>query len=214
VVLVLGLACLGYVGYQFFGTNLTAQGAFKSEKSELRTKWQQQEPTPTPKKSSKGATPTTPDPDSIIPGDAIGLLRIPAFGAGYEIPILSGVELDVLSRGVGHYPTTAMPGQIGNFAIAGHRITHGQPFARLLELNRGDRVVVETRDAIFTYVIDEAPRDLTVKASATWVLDPVPGKEKAVPTQALMTLTTCQDLFHSPDRSIAYAHLASTTNKG
>ena len=64
------------------------------------------------------------------------------------------------------------------------------------------------------YVVDAAPRDLTVKASASWVLDAVPGKLRETPTQALLTLTTCQDLFHSPDRSVGFAHLASTKNKG
>ena len=118
-----------------------------------------------------------------------------------------------MARGVGHYPNSAQPGQIGNFAIAGHRITHGQPFSRLLELDKGDQIVVETRSAIYTYVLDTAPRDLTVEDTATWVLDPVPGQPDATPTQALLTLTTCQDLFHSPDRSIAFGHLASTKNK-
>ena len=104
--------------------------------------------------------------------------------------------------------------QIGNFAIAGHRITHGQPFAKLLDLDRGDAVIVETRDAVYTYVIDDPPRDLTVPDSATWVLDPVPGKPEAKPTQALLTLTTCQDLFRSPDRSVGFGHLTSTKTKG
>ncbi|MFP5282231.1 MAG: sortase domain-bontaining protein [Actinomycetes bacterium] len=58
---------------------------------------------------------------------------------------------------MGHYPSTAGPGQVGNFALAGHRITHGQPFARLLELDRGDKVVVETRDAVYTYVLERGP---------------------------------------------------------
>ena len=106
-----------------------------------------------------------------------------------------------------------MPGQIGNFAIAGHRVTHGQPFSRLLELDKGDQIVVETRSAIYTYVLDTAPRDLTVEDTATWVIDPVPGKPDATPTQPLITLTTCQDLFHSPDRSIGFGHLQNTKNK-
>ena len=63
-------------------------------------------------------------------------------------------------------------------------------------------MIVETRDAIYTYVIDDPPRDLTVPDTATWVLDPVPGEPEAKPTQALLTLTTCQDLFRSPDRSV------------
>lgn len=205
VLLVAGLSCLGWVGYQYFGTNVVSQKAFVAERDQLRAKWAEEtkaEPAAKPKAKA-----------TAIPGEAIALLRIPAFGAKYEIPILTGTELSILSKGVGHYTSTADPGQIGNFAIAGHRVTHGQPFNRLLELNAGDKVVVETRQAIYTYVLDEAPKQLTVKGTDTWVIDPVPGKPDAKPSQALLTLTTCQDLFHSPDRSIGFGHLESTKNK-
>jgi sortase A len=143
----------------------------------------------------------------------MALLRIPALGSGYEVPILNGTTLGILAKGVGHYASTAQPGQIGNFAIAGHRVTHGQPFNRLLDLKQGDKIIVETRQAIYTYVLDESPKQLTVKETDTWVIDPVPGKPDARPTQPLITLTTCQDLFHSPDRSIGFGHLQSTQNK-
>ena len=53
----------------------------------------------------------------------------------------------------------------------------------------------------------------TVKDVDTWVLDPVPGKTNVKPTRALITLTTCQDLFHSPDRSVGFGHLVGTTKR-
>ncbi len=215
VLLAFGLGCLVWVGYQFFGTNIVSHQAYTQEKDGLRNRWAAASaaPTTTEPTEVEGST-STPAREHVIPGDAIALLRIPAFGSDYEVPILSGTDLDTLSRGVGHYTSTAMPGEVGNFAVAGHRVTHGQPFNRLLELNAGDQVIVETRDAVYTYVLDEPPKSLTVQASASWVLDPVPGEEGATPTRALLTLTTCQDLFHSPDRSIGFAHLASTKNKG
>ncbi len=209
VLLLGGLGCLGWVAYQYFGTNVVSRHAFEQETSGLRTKWEAEPAAPPTAGTQKLQDIKT----TAVPGDAIALLRIPKFGAAYEVPILEGTDLSVLARGVGHYPNSAQPGQIGNFAIAGHRITHGQPFSRLLELDKGDQIVVETRSAIYTYVLDTAPRDLTVEDTATWVLDPVPGQPDATPTQALLTLTTCQDLFHSPDRSIAFGHLASTKNK-
>jgi sortase A len=201
--LVAGLACLGWVGYQYFGTNVVSEHAFDKETKQLRTKWNDE---------------TKSDPDaknqpSVVPGDAIALLRIPAFGKDFEVPILNGTDLSVLSKGVGHYSSTAAPGEIGNFAVAGHRVTHGQPFARLLDLKRGDEVIVETRQAIYTYVLDDSPRSLTVRETDTWVLQPVPGRPDAKPTEALITLTTCQDLFRSADRSIGFGHLVSTKNK-
>jgi sortase A len=176
---------------------------FETETEQLRAKWQDQD-----KIDPKGR-----DQASKVPGDAIALLRIPAFGDDYEVPILNGTDLSILSKGVGHYSSTAAPGQIGNFAIAGHRVTHGQPFAKLLSLKQGDEVIVETREAIYTYVIDDSPRRLTVDDSETWVLDPVPGKRGVKPTEAMITLTTCQDLFRSPDRSIGFGRLQSTQNK-
>lgn len=206
VLLVAGLSCLGWVGYQYFGTNIVSEKGFETQREQLRTRWATQTGPEAKKDEQRKA-------NAPLPGDAIALLRIPAFGNSYEIPILDGTELSILSKGVGHYTSTAQPGQIGNFAIAGHRVTHGQPFSRLLELDRGDKVVVETQQAVYTYVLDEAPRQLTVKDTDTWVLDPVPGKPDAKPSQALLTLTTCQDLFHSPDRSIGFGRLESTKNK-
>jgi sortase A len=201
--LVAGLACLGWVGYQYIGTNLISERAFEAETERLRTRWSEESQSDPERKKQVSA----------IPGEAIGLLRVPAFGADYEIPILNGTDLSILSKGVGHYSSTAAPGQIGNFALAGHRVTHGQPFARLLDLKRGDEVIVETREAIYTYVLDDSPRSLTVRDTDTWVIDPVPGQPDAKPTQPLITLTTCQDLFRSEDRSIGFGHLSSTQNK-
>ena len=201
--LVAGLTCLGWVGYQYFGTNLVSEHAFDTETQQLREKWTEE---------SK-SDPNGKKQDSTVPGDAIGLLRIPAFGRDFEVPILNGTDLSILSKGVGHYSSTAAPGQIGNFALAGHRVTHGQPFAGLLDLKRGDEIIVETRQAIYTYALDDSPRALTVRDTDTWVIDPVPGKPDAKPTQPLITLTTCQDLFRSSDRSIGFGHLISTQNK-
>ena len=203
VLLVTGLSCLGWVAYQYFGTNVTSQQTFKTEREELRTKWTEE----------KKSDPSGKKKSSDLPGDAIALLRIPKFGSDYEIPILNGTDLAILSKGVGHYSSTAGPGQIGNFAIAGHRVTHGQPFARLLELDAGDEIIVETRETIYTYVLDESPKQLTVRDTDTWVIDPVPGKPDTKPTDALITLTTCQDLFRSPDRSIGFGRLESMKNK-
>ena len=207
VLLVLGLSCLGYVGYQYVGTNVVADRAFDSGSEGLRQRWQSASPTP-----SASASPS-PEEAGPLPGRATALLRIPAFGADYEIPVLEGTDLDILQEGVGHYPGTAEAGQVGNFALAGHRVTHGQPFRRLLELEPGDQVVVETVSAIYTYVMDRAPGSLTVVDTATWVLDPVPGEPAAEPTKALITLTTCQDLVRSADRSVGFGHLQSTRNK-
>lgn len=206
--LAIGLVAIGVYAYQYFGSNIVADRAYQQEKDTLKQQWQAN-PAPAP----AGGQPAAAAKEQRIPGQAMGLMRIPKFGADYEVPILTGTETGTLAKGIGWYESSVRPGEIGNFAVAGHRVTHGEPFRRLLELKKGDQIIVETREAIYTYVLDTSPADLTVQDRDTWVLDPVPGKPGAQPTQALITLTTCQDLFHSVDRSIGFGHLQSTQNK-
>jgi len=61
--------------------------------------------------------------------------------------------------------------------------------------------------------MDGSPGNLTVNDTETWVLDPDPHHPGAEATEAVLTLTTCQDLFHSPDRSVGFAHLTKTVDK-
>lgn len=223
VLLVLGgLGALGYVAYEYFGTNVVSQQAFTQQKSGLRAEWDKNpaqpnsQPQPEGSSGSGGSTGAAgqaqPEP-TRVPGNAMGLLRIPKFGKDYEVPIMTGTQPNTLAKGVGWYESSVRPGQVGNFALAGHRVTHGEPFKRILELKKGDEIVVETREAVYTYVLDTSPADLTVNDRDVWVLDPVPGKKGAAASQAIITLTTCQDLFHSADRSVGFGHLASTKNK-
>lgn len=212
LLLVLGLACLGFIGYQYFGTNVVAQKSFDEKKETLRNDWGSA-PAPQGQGQQLGGTAAV-EPLKHDPGQPVALLRIPKFGADYEVPVMSGTDLGTLSKGVGWYEGSVGPGEIGNFALAGHRVTHGEPFARILELAKGDQVIVETRGQVFTYVMDTSPADLTVDDKQVWVVDPVPGKPRdTVPTKELLTLTTCQDLFHSPDRSVGFGHLQSVDNK-
>lgn len=213
--LLLGVGVLGWVGYQYVGTNVLAEQRFEDEKDRLRQQWDN------PPADDQGDNSGSDDQDPAGGSDdsathdarAVALMRIPRFGPDFEVPLLPGITDDVLSSGVGIYDQAVEPGEIGNFSVAGHRITRGEPFRRLLEIQKGDQIIIETRDAIYTYIIDVAPSELTVDASEGWVLDPVPGKKDETPSQALITLTTCQDLFNSPDRSVGFGHLAEVQNK-
>jgi sortase A len=143
-------------------------------------------------------------------GKGFAFLHIPRLGKNWTVPVVEGVDLPDLARGVGHYPDTARPGQIGNFAVAGHRATNGEPFATLDRMRAGDFVVAETRSRWFTYVVD---RTEIVEPDSTWVLDPVPGKPGATPTQALLTLTTCNPRWASTQRLIVFGHLQESLSK-
>ena len=163
-------------------------------------------------------------------GGPAAILEVPRFGADYVVPIndmpAKGDPSDVLSKGVGHFTgtgpvvdgkaTTTGPGQVGNYALAGHRITHGQPFANLPDLRPGDKVYVITHTTTFVYVLDTNPNNLVVPFTAGWVLrmDPVNpnGGPEAIqgPSERIITLTTCSELFHTDNRLVAFGHLLRT----
>jgi sortase A len=129
------------------------------------------------------------------------------------MPIIRGVDDDALAAGVGWFPRSARPGRIGNFALAAHRVTHGEPFRDFPELRRGDDVYVETRTHVYTYQLDDNGTDHEVPFTQSWILDPVPGHPDAEPTQALITLTTCSELFHTEERSYVFGHLVAIERK-
>ncbi len=88
-------------------------------------------------------------------GTTFATFYVPRWGADYIKPISEGVDRHkILDRlGIGHYPNTAMPGGLGNFAISAHRTTYGKPFNRIAELMTGDYLVVQTKDAWFVYQV-------------------------------------------------------------
>ena len=160
------------------------------------------------------------EPRQVPKGDASALLRIPRFGRSYMVPVIEGVAREDLTRGIGHFVDSADPGRVGNYALAGHRVTHGEPLRRMPELRPGDKVVVETVTAEHVYRIDTDPEDLVVPFTSTWVLDPLPKNPQAggpqpaqKKGQRLITLTTCSEIFHTDDRMIAFGHLVRTTEK-
>ena len=152
LLIAIGLGSLGWMGYQYFGTNAPAQQAAKSEISGLQDQWNNgggiDVPDPSASASSTpGATSTAskgPKYTQAQLDQAMAILTIPRFGADYKVPILVGTSDYALGRGVGWYENTQLPGQIGNFAIAGHRVGKGEPFLNLDKLRPGDAVIVET----------------------------------------------------------------------
>jgi sortase A len=140
-------------------------------------------------------------------GDAIALVRIPRFGKNYVKPVYEGTTRSILQRGVGHYDKTAMPGEIGNFSMAGHRTTYGKPFSKIAELLPGDKVIIETADTYFVYTITDHQ---IVKPTDVAVVAPVPNEPGVEPTQALLTMTSCHPQFSSRERYIQHGVLERT----
>ncbi|MDQ3762397.1 MAG: class E sortase [Actinomycetota bacterium] len=89
--------------------------------------------------------------DRPIEGAGIAKMYIPALGPDYVFTVLEGTGQDTLAAGPGHYQGTALPGQLGNFAVAGHRVGKGSPFNSLDVLSSCDAIVVETADRWYVY---------------------------------------------------------------
>lgn len=205
--LLAGVALLGWVGWQFWGTNWVAHRKQVQVTETLQEQWTEEGTQLAPKYVPKGK--------------ASALVRVPKFGRSYVVPVLEGVGTDVLAQGFGHFGKSADPGQVGNYALAAHRVTHGEPLRRMPELKPGDEVIVETAEATYVYRLDTDPEKLVIPFTGVWVLDPVPknpepsGVQPAQrPGQRLITLTTCSEIFHTDDRMIAFGHLVKVTPKG
>jgi sortase A len=194
-----GVVLLLFCVYQLVWTNFEADRRADHIVSDLRDEWSR------PPTSGGGAGAAQAEPARL--GEGFAILHVPRLAHdrdSYSVPVVEGVDLADLAQGVGHYPGTALPGQVGNFAVAGHRATNGEPFRDLDRMRPGDRVIVETRYSWFTYVVD---RTRIVSPDAVWVVEPVPGRPNATPTERLMTLTTCNPRWASTERLIVFGHL-------
>ena len=201
-----GLAVLGYVAWQFFGTNIVAKQKQQSIVAETQQVWK-----------SQGGAGASGSAKGVELKGAEALIRIPRFGKNYVMPVQAGVSEGVLAEGFGHFKGSADAGGTGNYALAAHRVTHGEPLRDMPKLRPGDKIVVETRDKTYTYRLDTDPNKLIVSFADVWVIDRLPtnprgGVEPSQrPGQRLLTLTTCAELFHTDNRMIAFGHLVDTT---
>jgi len=129
-------------------------------------------------------------------GSVVAEIQIPAIGVDQYV--VEGTTESDLSKGPGHYVGTAMPGQAGNVAIAGHRTTNGAPFYGLGHLVPGDRIILTTVSGQeFTYVVSGTPT--AVSPNDVGVLNYF-GDNR-------VTLTTCNPEFSSTQRLVVVGKL-------
>jgi len=229
LVVTLGVVLLLLVVHQLWWTNQQAREDAGRTVQALQREWDQPPPVdpssepvlPEPLPSAAGPT-GTPSP-AAPPGpgtartsprwdQAYAVLRIPRIGL--TAPVAEGTSKGgVLDRGyVGHYARTAQAGRAGNFALAGHRNTHGEPFRRIDRLRRGDRITVETRDAVYTYTVDKSLAQTTPSDSG--VIAPVPRSNITTSVGYsepgyYLTLTTCTPEFSSRYRLVVWGKLSA-----
>ncbi|MFI9296197.1 class E sortase [Streptomyces gardneri] len=194
-----GVVMLLFVTYQLWWTNVLAGQETDRAKEQIEDTW------------AKGRDSGEDDkPEAFEPGQGFAIMYIPKLDV--VVPIAEGInKTKVLDKGmVGHYADgklkTAMPSdKQGNFAVAGHRNTHGEPFRYVNQLKPGDPIVVETQDAYYTYEMasilpQTAPSNVSV-------IDPVPKGSGFTKPGRYITLTTCTPEFTSTYRMIVWGKL-------
>jgi sortase A len=195
LLLTAGVLLALFVAYLLWWTGVETSQAQDRLRDELGTA------APPAMASRAGRPDTAAEP---VPGAAYAQLRIPRLGTDWDWVLIEGVDPDDLADGPGHYPGTADPGEVGNFSVAGHRATHGEPFADLDRMRRGDEVLVTRGGRTWRYLVDESfvtvPSDVAVVA-------PVPRRPGARPTTARITLTTCNPRYGSGERLVVLGTL-------
>ncbi|WP_288240541.1 class E sortase [uncultured Bifidobacterium sp.] len=132
-------------------------------------------------------------PENPLEGDLIAQIYIPRFGDQWERNIVEGTTLEQLNRhGMGHYTTSQMPGQVGNFAVAGHRNGYGQPLGDVDKLQEGDAIVIRTQN--YWYVYHYTSYEI-VTPDRTDVVAANPEDPGAEPVKRMITLTTCEPKY-------------------
>ena len=217
----LGLFLLGFVVHQLFITTWFAQQNNESLKVEAVEYFEEVTITEVeyvapgapsvvdPENPSVPSEPAAPEePRTLLveeipdQGEAFAIIRIPSIERlkdGWTV--VQGVSRGDLKNGVGHMPSTPLPGQPGNAVLPGHRTTYGAPFHELDELEIGDIIEVETAIGINIYEVRES---IIVRPTEIWVTNPRPG--------SWITLSTCNPKFSSRERLIIFAELVAGPN--
>jgi len=189
LMITLGLVTLLFAAYEIWGAAAIVNARQNDLNARVEQQWEAT-PTATPSPTAKAVAPP--------PGTAVARLYIPRLDKHWVV--VEGVRQRDIRYAPGHYPNTAMPGDVGNFSVAGHR--NRATFWRLDELRPGDTIVVETRAAWYVYAVS---RTRIVLPSQVEVVKPVPpGASRG---SRLLTLTTCNPKFDNYQRLIVHAEL-------
>ena len=185
----IGVIILLFVVWQLWGTAITQHHSQAQLKNQFQAK--------VGKVEAKPAFQLVPSTTKIADppqGTVMAQIQIPKIDLSQYV--VSGTDEDDLAKGPGHYLGTAMPGQAGNVAIAGHRTTHGAPFNRLAELAVGDPIYLTTLSGQrLTYIVSAVP--VAVSPSDVTVLNDF-GDNR-------LTLTTCNPEYSAIQRLIVVA---------
>ncbi|MEV6737380.1 class E sortase [Streptomyces sp. NPDC051104] len=194
-----------FVVHVVFWTGVKADGAMNDQIGQLQKQWAKGtvRASAAPKSA---ASPGSPGP--YAEGRPFAAMYVPRFGFTWNKPVLEDTAVDTLKKGLGHYKGAAQLGQVGDFAVAGHRRTYGDPFKDFPGLRPGGAVVLTDGTTWLTYRIDKGPYK-TVPSDVE-VVDPVPRTSGYTRPGRHLTLTTCDPEWGHSHRLIVWAHLDST----
>lgn len=226
VLVTIGALLAGFVFYQVVWTDWMSDGKQREAESALEDDWAG---------NTRGGARADDTPV------AFARIWIPEFGSDFRYAVMDDVRDIDLESGPGHYPDTQLPGEPGNFAVAGHRVGRGSPFNDIDLLDTCSPLVIETADRWFEYRVlpvdgggaaaadclsgevagrvdadySGVPGRSIVLPSEVSVLDPVPGAGTPAGPEdlPLLTLTTCHPQFSAAERMIIHAVLVESTPK-
>lgn len=201
LLLTAGVLALGYAGWQLWladpvmgGQQQRAAHAFAAELG----------PTAVVALGAELRTDEPPAETAAADRESFAVMYIPRLGE-FERTVGEGTSravLDSLEQGLAHYSESALPGELGNFAVAGHRNGQGGPFTHLDEMRIGDRIYVQTGEAWYVY---EFRNHEYVAPTGVGVVAPVPQQPQTPADDRYLTLTTCNPEWSPEGRLIAYA---------
>jgi sortase A len=187
LLITVGLVVLLFATYEVYGKAFEVNANQSKLSGSLDRQWA----APAPAKSSSV-------PDDPLPGEGLARLYIPRLDKKWVV--VQGVEPHDIKLAPGHYPDSQMPGQVGNFAVAGHRMP--TIFWDLDKIRAGDAIVVETRTDWYVYRVT---KNFIVRPTDVAVVARNPDEPGAKATEHQMTLTTCNPKWDNYQRMIVRA---------
>lgn len=200
-----GILIAAFMGWKVFLNDAIFSASQTQAAEDLSATWEEEaggDPeTEAPAEGEPGDPPVLGDPSD---GEAFANIIVPRFGKDFRKPVAEGVGHNVLNTsrlGIGRYPTTQVPGELGNVVLAAHRSAYGGAFHNINSLVVGDRVYLETKAGWYQYTYRNTEY---VRASQGEVLAAVPHQVGVQPTESLLTLTTCNPIYSTAERMIVY----------
>jgi sortase A len=206
-----GLILLLFAGYEIWGKAAIVDSHQNDLNQQLAQEWDGT-PSPTPSTGKLAAPP---------PGNAIGRLYIPRLNKHWVV--VQGVTPADIRYAPGHYPKSSLPGQEGNFAVAGHRMR--SVFWDLDQLQVGDKIIVETRTSWYVYAVVKkrivrpsqvevvSPNPPEVESAVRGTNDNVKPGDPTLSMDRFLTMTTCNPKWDNYQRLIIHAALVDGSER-